>query len=180
LEAIRSARHFLQEGTTKISKAMARRLQEVDAVPDATPMIAWKMLRTRGNYYDEMNEWFNDIQESFEVLEKAHALLALCVIAVGEPKMLDVVFEDYTRLLADMDTQKLLSMGNMHKDVDFTSEWFYDTEGYVQARQDGVKELTDGDCIDVIITGEMLLEAMEDEAGEEPEGRGEEPLQKNE
>lgn len=181
LEAIRSAQHLLQEGTAKISRAMARRLQEVDEVPEHAPLIAWKMLTTRGNYYDEMNEWFDGIQESFEVLEKAYAMLSLCAIAMDEPKMLDVLLDEYQARLSTMDTQKLLTMGNIHPDEEFEGEWFANPARYVEARREEAKLLSDGEYIDITVTGEMLLEAMEDETGEAGErGEEDEPIRGSE
>lgn len=176
LEAIRSAQQLLQEGTAKISRAMARRLQEVDGVPGSQLAIVWKMLTTRGNYYDEMNEWFNGIQESFEVLDKAYAMLALCAVAIGEPKMLDVLLDEYQARLSTMDTTKLLSMGNIHPEAKFDGEWFSDMKRYMEERREETKLLTDGEYIDITVTGQMLLEAMEDEAGTTGGEDGEEPL----
>lgn len=164
LEAIRSAQHFLQEGSAKIARAMARRLQEVEGVPEFAPAIVWKMLSTRGNYYDEMNDWFDRVQDDFDILERAHALLALCAIAIGEPDMLPVLMDDYRKRLGTMATSKLLTMGRIHPELDLTDEWFADVGGYLDTREEATRRLTDGDYIEITLTNKMLTEAIDDEA----------------
>ena len=181
LECIRNARRFLSEGTSKIAKTMSRRLQSVDGVPEFQPAIVWKMLSSKGVYVDEMDDWFNKVQDDFDVLERAYALHALCVLALDEPKMLDILFDDYRNELVSMDTDKLRTMVNIHPErrADFKKAWFADVLGHVEAKQTEVKLLVEGEYIDVTITGKMLLEAIEDEIGEESGRQGEdgdEPL----
>lgn len=181
LECVRNARRFLSEGTSQIAKTMNRRLQSVDGVPEFQPAIVWKMLSSKGVYVEEMDDWFNKVQDDFDVLERAYALHALCVLALDEPKMLDILFDDYRNDLASMDTDKLLTMANIHPErrKDFKKAWFADALGYVEAKQTEAKLLVEGEYIDVTITGQMLLEAIEDEAREEPGRQGaeeDEPL----
>lgn len=164
LEAVQSAQHFLQEGSAKIARAMARRLQEVEEVPEFAPAIVWKMLSTRGNYYDKMNDWFDRVQDDFDILERAHALLVLCAIAIGEPDMLPVLMDDYRNRLGTMATSKLLTMGRIHPELDFTDEWFADVGGYLDTREEATRRLTDGEYIEITLTNKMLAEAIDDEA----------------
>lgn len=172
LEHVRSAQHFLQEGSKKIARAMSRRIDNADEVPEFPPAIIWKMLSSRGNYYDTMTEWFNKAQEDFDVLEKAYAMLALCAVAIDEPNMLDVLLDDYKTALKAMDTRKLLSMGRLHTEAEFDGTWFSDVEGYIETRREEAKLLTDGQYIEVTMTGRMLMEAIDDETGEGPGEEG--------
>ena len=169
LDHIKSAQAFLQEGVAKISRALVMRVQSVDAIPSFPPAIFWKMLTTKDNYYDKMSEWYGKAMEDQEVIEKAYALLALCAVAIDEPNMLDVLMDDYANKLRAVDTEKLLSMGNINPGEDYSGEWFSDVKGYIDQRREQTRLLTDGDYIDVTITGKMLMEAIEDEPGEDAE-----------
>ena len=180
LEAIRSARRYLKEGTASISRAMKQRMDSVESVPERRYQIAFKMLSTPKSYYEETCDWFNFADECFEMLDKAYTLLCLCAIAMGEPNVLETTLGEYRDRLKAMGPDKLLSVGNINPEVDFSGEWFADADAYIEGKRSEAKLLAEGEHIEVIVTGAMLLEAIDDEAGEEGDGGECEPVREDE
>ena len=176
---IQLARGHLQDGTAKISEAMKDLLDGVEPVPERRYQIVLKMLLNWGNYYDETRSWFNLIDDCSKMLDKAYMLLCLSAVALGEPKVIKITLDEYRDRLKEMDTEKLLSVGNINPKVDFSKEWFYDVDAYIDAKRGEMRLLTEGNHIAVVVTGEMLLEAVDGEAGERARGEGE-SVQENE
>ncbi len=171
---IHDAQAQLVEGANEISLAINEQIQRVDSVPKTDIAITWKMLFTHGNYYEKMDEWFDSVQESFEMLEKAYGLLVLCAIATDEPDQINALLDGFASKIRGMDTRRLLSMGRLHPGVDFSGEWFADSTGYISARKEDALLIAGGEYIDVRLTGRMLMEAIEDET-EEQSRTGDEP-----
>lgn len=161
---IHRAQGKLAEGANKVSLAMNALIKGAESVPKSDAAITWKMLFTRGNYYEKMDEWFDRVQESFEMLEKAYGLLALCAVATGEPNQISALLDGFETKIRSVDTAKLLSMGNLHPDIDFSGEWFADSKRYIANRKEDAMLIAGGEYIDVKLTGRMLMEAIEDEA----------------
>lgn len=164
---IRDARARLVEGANKVSNATKRQIESVESVPKSDMAITWKMLFTHGNYYEKMDEWFDRVQESFEMLEKAYGLLVLCAIASDEPDQINMLLDGFASKIQGMDTKRLLSMGNLHPEVDFSGEWFANSQGYIAARKEDALLITGGNFVDVRLTGRMLMEAIDNEAEEQ-------------
>lgn len=164
---IRKAQARLVEGANKVSLAIGELIQSVESVPKSEAAITWKMLFTHGNYYEKMDEWFDRVQESFEMLEKAYGLLVLCAIATDEPDQINALLDGFASKIRGMDTRRLLSMGHLHPEVDFSGEWFADSKGYITARKEDALLIAGGEYIDVKLTGRMLMEAIEDETEEQ-------------
>lgn len=163
LSHIHKAQHDLVLGANQIAREISKQLQSAEGVPESDAAITVKMFFTRGNYFDKMNKWFDGVQESFEILEKAYGLLALCAIATDEPGSIDALLEGFASKIEGMDTKKLLSMRNLHPEVDFSHEWFANPMSYISTRKEDAKLIADGGYIDVTVTGHALMEAIKDE-----------------
>ena len=161
----------LQEGSEAIKKVIRRRLNEFEAIPSKGRSMRLKMWMSPTNYIERKNKEFDCIQDCFEYYDRAQKLLAISCMMLEEPGSMEEVFFQQEKFIKSLDTWKLKSMKYLHYNIDFTGEWFYSPEDYLNGTRLQYLDLINEnyDMVSIEVTGRQMLEVLENDQDTRPE-----------
>lgn len=171
IDCIKNAMPLLAEGTESVKRAFIRRVNDFEAIPESKLIIYGKMVISTGNYKDKKDREIDDINEHFMFISAAHELMAAAGVILEAPDAVSEVFNHEAEFLGTIDKKKIASIANMHPELDVSNEWFTNPTGFIEeAKKRYIDCLNQKfDFFSIEVTGQQLLEAMEDEKTEQTE-----------
>ena len=165
-EMLRLGARDLLVGKEQIGKALARRVEAFEALPDSKMKLFLTSL-ARSGYLSKKDREVEDIQECYSMYIEATKMLAATFAYTGETAAVEQTFKRSIEILRGIDFDKVKSIGIAHKDVSL-DDWFFNHPiEYVEVEKAPCLESAKQyDFVQIEVTGAELLEAIKN-GGEE-------------
>lgn len=161
-ELLRQGAHDLLLGKEQIGKALQRRVDAFQALPEPGAQMFMKAL-TKPGYLDKKDDEVEHIQECYSMYIEATKMLAATFAYTGEMAAVEQTFKKSVGFLESIDFSNVKTIEASHKNIDF-SEWFFNKPVvYVEAEKTPCLESAkEYDYVQIEVTGEELLEVIND------------------
>lgn len=165
-EMLRIGAHDLLLGKEQIGKALIRRVEAFEPLPEGNFKLFLSSLGN-GNYLSKKDSEVEAIQECYSMYLEATKMLAATFAYTGETAAVEQTFRKSIDFLKNIDFSAVKTIGNSHKGVDFDDWFFNHAVEYVEVEKAPcLEEAKKYDYVQISVTGEELLEAMKN-GGEE-------------
>ena len=157
-EMLRVAARDLLVGKEQIGKALMRRVEAFESIPDSGLKIFVNTLKD-GNYLNKKDDEIEDIQECYSLYVEATKMLAAIFAYSGETAAVEQTFSRSIVFLQQINFEDLKSIEHSHKGVDF-NDWFsnHPVEYIEIEKPPFIESSKDYDFLQIELTGEKLLE----------------------
>lgn len=165
IDCVKNAMPLLAEGTESIKRAFKRMVDDFEVIPKPKLKIYWKMFTDKGNYKNKKDREIDDINEHFNFINAAYQLMAAAEVILEAPDSVTEVFNQEAEFLGTIDNKKIVSIINMHPELDVSNEWFNNSARFIaEAKERYLNCLNQKfDFFSIEVTGQQLLEVIEDE-----------------
>ena len=165
---------ILNDVRGKIEVAVLNELRDIDTVPDTDVAILLKIAKSK-NFLSDTVEKYNRIEELFNYYVTGTQLLGYAYAFLDEPASYEDIFAPSNELIANENLQKLIAVENLYEES-IGETWYKNPENYLLKieRASHSMFLENSDTIEIEITGEKLLEAIEHGRESSKENREEE------
>lgn len=161
-EQMRLGIHNLLLGREQIGKAMARRIEDFEPLPESRVVLFLNTL-AHNNYQNKKDDEIENIQESYEMYLQATKMIAGAYAYKGEMAAVEQTFEDGISFLDSIDFGKLKSIELVHKGVDLDDMFYNHASHYVEIeKKQCVESGKSYDYVALEVTGDKLLEVLSD------------------
>lgn len=162
---INQAIPLLQEGSESIKRVIVRRINEFEPIPSKDWQIKAKMWLSPTNYIDKVNQQFDNIQTCFDYYDKAQKLAAMAFMMIDELKAMEEVLFQEEKFIKTLNIAKLKTMQNLHYNIDFSGEWFYSPQAYLDEKRIQYLDFYNEKYNHLLIeaTGKQILEVLEND-----------------
>lgn len=161
-EQMRLGIHNLLLGREQIGKAMARRIENFEPLPESRVVLFLNTL-AHSNYQNKKDDEIENIQECYEMYLQATKMIAGTYAYKGEMTAVEQTFEDGIAFLDDIDFGKLKSIELAHRGVDLDDMFYNHALWYMEIEK---KQFLESgklyDYVAVEVTGDRLLEVLSD------------------
>lgn len=159
-EMLRVAARDLLVGKEQIGKALMRRVEAFESIPDSGLKIFLNTLKD-GNYLNKKDDEIEDIQECYSLYVEATKMLAAIFAYSGETVAVEQTFSRSIDFLQQINFEDLKSIEHSHKGVDFNDWFFNHPVEYIEIEKTSfIESSKDYDFLQIEITGEKLLEGV--------------------
>ena len=157
-EMLRVAVIDLLVGKEQIGKALMRRVEAFESIPDSGLKIFLNTLKD-GNYLNKKDDEIEDIQECYSLYVEATKMLAAIFAYSGETAAVEQTFSRSIVFLQQINFEDLKSIEHSHKGVDF-NDWFsnHPVEYIEIEKPPFIESSKDYDFLQIELTGGKLLE----------------------
>ena len=157
-EMLRVAARDLLVGKEQIGKALMRRVEAFESIPDSGLKIFLNTLKD-GNYLNKKDDEIEDIQECYSLYVEATKMLAAIFAYSGETAAIEQTFSKSIDFLQQINFEDLKSIEHSHKGVDFNDWFFNHPVEYIEIEKTSfIDSSKDYDFLQIELTGEKLLE----------------------
>lgn len=157
-EMMRLACRDLLVGKKQIGKALIRRVEAFESIPDSGLKIFMNNLKD-GNYLNNKDDEIEDIQECYYLYILATKMIAFIFAYLGETVAVEQTFSRSIDFIKQINFDDLKSIEFSHKGVDFNDWFFNNPVKYIENEKILFLESTkDYDYLQVELSGEKLLE----------------------
>lgn len=161
-EHMRFGIHNLLLGREQIGKAMVRRVEAFEPLPENKVVLFLNTL-AHNNYQDKKDNEIEDIQECYEMYMEATKMIAGAYAYKGEMAAVEQTFRDGIAFLDNIDFSKLKSIELAHKGVDLDAMFYNHASEYVEMeREQCIQSAKSFDYVTLEVTGDKLLEVLLD------------------
>ena len=161
-EQMRLGIHNLLLGREQIGKAMVRRIENFEPLPESRVVLFLNTL-AHSNYQNKKDDEIENIQECYEMYLQATKMIAGTYAYKGEMTAVEQTFEDGIAFLDDIDFGKLKSIELAHRGVDLDDMFYNHALWYMEIEK---KQFLESgklyDYVAVEVTGDRLLEVLSD------------------
>ncbi|BEG59702.1 mutator mutT protein [Anaerostipes hadrus ATCC 29173 = JCM 17467] len=161
-EQMRLGIHNLLLGREQIGKAMVRRIENFEPLPESRVVLFLNTL-AHSNYQNKKDDEIEYIQECYEMYLQATKMIAGTYAYKGEMTAVEQTFEDGIAFLDGIDFGKLKSIELAHRGVDLDDMFYNHALWYMEIEKK--QFLENGklyDYVAVEVTGDRLLEVLSD------------------
>ena len=161
-EQMRLGIHNLLLGREQIGKAMVRRIEDFEPLPESRVVLFLNTL-VHNNYQNKKDDEIENIQECYEMYLQATKMIAGAYAYKGEMAAVEQTFEDGISFLDSIDFGKLKSIELVHKGVDLDDMFYNHASQYVEIeKKQCVESGKSYDYVALEVTGDKLLEVLSD------------------
>lgn len=161
-EQIRLGIHNLLLGLEQIGKAMVRRIEDFEPLPESRVVLFLNTL-AHNNYQNKKDDEIENIQECYEMYLQATKMIAGAYAYKGEMAAVEQIFGDGISFLDSIDFGKLKSIELAHKGVDLDDMFYNHASQYVEIeKKQCVESGKSYDYVALEVTGDKLLEVLSD------------------
>lgn len=161
-EQMRLGIHNLLLGREQIGKAMVRRIEDFEPLPESKVVLFLNTL-AHNNYQNKKDDEIENIQECYEMYLQATKMIAGAYAYKGEMAAVEQTFEDGISFLDSIDFGKLKSIELVHKGVDLDDMFYNHASQYVEIeKKQCVESGKSYDYVALEVTGDKLLEVLSD------------------
>lgn len=161
-EQMRLGIHNLLLGREQIGKAMVRRIEDFEPLPESKVVLFLNTL-AHNNYQNKKDDEIENIQECYEMYLQATKMIAGAYAYKGEMAAVEQTFEDGISFLDSIDFGKLKSIELVHKGVDLDDMFYNHALQYVEIeKKQCVESGKSYDYVALEVTGDKLLEVLSD------------------
>ena len=161
-EQMRLGIHNLLLGREQIGKAMVRRIENFEPLPESRVVLFLNTL-AHSNYQNKKDDEIENIQECYEMYLQATKMIAGTYAYKGEMTAVEQTFEDGIAFLDGIDFGKLKSIELAHRGVDLDDMFYNHALWYMEIEK---KQFLESgklyDYVAVEVTGDRLLEVLSD------------------
>lgn len=156
----------MQLGREQIGKAMVRRIEAFKELPQNRVALFIYDL-TRPGYLNKKDDEIEIIQDCYSMYVDATKMIAATLAYVGETDAAEQTFVECMKFLGEIDFSKLRSIEASHKDAKF-DDWFFNKPvEYAEMEMKPCLEIAkEYDCFQIEVSGEELLEVLQNERNE--------------
>lgn len=161
-EQMRLEIHNLLLGREQIGKAMVRRIEDFEPLPESRVVLFLNTL-AHNNYQNKKDDEIENIQECYEMYLQATKMIAGAYAYKGEMAAVEQTFVDGISFLDSIDFGKLKSIELAHKGVDLDDMFYNHASQYVEIeKKQCVESGKSYDYVALEVTGDKLLEVLSD------------------
>ncbi len=161
-EQMRLGIHNLLLGREQIGKAMVRRIEAFEPLPESRVVLFLNIL-AHNNYQSKKDDEIENIQECYEMYLQATKMMAGAYAYKGEMAAVEQTFEDGISFLKNINFGKLKSIKLAHKGVNLDDMFYNQAIKYVEIeKQQCVESGKSYDYVALEVTGDKLLEVLAD------------------
>lgn len=162
-EQMRLGIHNLLLGREQIGKAMVRRIEAFEPLPESRVVLFLNTL-AYNNYQSKKDDEIENIQECYEMYLQATKMIAGVYAYKGEMAAVEQTFEDGILFLNNIDFSKLKSIELVHKGVNLEDMFYNQAIKYVEIeKQQCIENGKSYDYVALEVTGDKLLEVLLDD-----------------
>ncbi len=158
--AIANARSNISLAQKEILKTFERRVSEFNALPKTELGRVFKEAFSPG-YFDKRDNEYDEIQEYYYLYLQSTRMLAGSYLVVGEVDNAKKIFDEAIKDLNAIDYKKLKTIEYAHKGVEFNKIYETASAYMIEEKNQSLNELKEYDGISISLTGEFLLEVVE-------------------
>lgn len=158
--ALLNAMNNIMVAQNQIFEAFKRRVTDFKPIPKTglaqflKSMVSNDYLSKRDNEYDEIQEYYNLYLEATRMLANSYIL-------IGDNENAQKVFDMNIEKINSLDYSKLKTIEYAHKDSEFQKLYENAAKYLSTEKQLCIKEGTTYDCLKITISGEQLVEVIE-------------------
>ena len=158
--AIALAMNNISVAQNQIAETYKRRVLAFKPLPKTK---AGQFIReyVKTGYLDAKDEEYESVQECFRLYLQATKMLAGCYAITGDVDNAQRVFDMGIDKIKDLDYSKLKTIEYIHKDEEFDKIYESATEYLLEEKQVCLEEAREYDCLCITISGDKLLEVIE-------------------
>lgn len=163
-EQMRLGIHNLLLGREQIGKAMVRRIEAFEPLPENRMVLFLNVLKSaHNNYQSKKDDEIENIQECYEMYLQATKMIAGAFAYKGEMAAVEQTFEDGISFLNNIDFSKLKSIEQAHRGVDLEDMFYNHASKYVETEKEQcIESAKSYDYVTLEVTGDKLLEVLSD------------------
>ena len=158
--AIALAMNNISVAQNQIAETYKRRVLAFKPLPKTK---AGQFIReyVKTGYLDSKDEEYERVQECFRLYLQATKMLAGCYAITGDVDNAERVFDMGIEKIKELDYSYLKTIEYIHKDEEFDKIYENATEYLLEEKQDCLEEAREYDCLCITISGDKLLEVIE-------------------
>lgn len=161
-EGMRLGIHSLLLGREQIGKAMVRRIEAFEPLPENKVKFFLNIL-THNDYLNKKDEEVEEIQECYGMYMEATKMIAGAYAYKGEMAAIEQTFRDGVSFLDNTDFSKLKSIELAHKGVNLEDMFYNHASKYLEIeREQCIESSKSYDYVALEVTGDKLLEVLSD------------------
>ena len=161
-EQMRLGIHNLLLGREQIGKAMIRRIENFEPLPESRVVLFLNTL-AHNNYQNKKDDEIENIQECYEMYLQATKMIAGAYAYKGEMAAAEQTFEDGISFLQSVDFSKLKSIELAHNGADLDDMFYNHASQYAETeKKQCVERGKSYDYVALEVTGDKLLEVLSD------------------
>lgn len=147
----------------QIAETFKRRVAEFEPLPKSTVMQFLKEL-TKTGYLDSKDEEYGEILEYYELYLQATQMLAGAYTIMGDMDNARRIFDISISQMNSIDFSKLKTIEYTHKDKSFAKIYENAAGFLLSEKQVCLDTAQEYECLSISVSGEKLLEVLEDGA----------------
>lgn len=162
---INSSRQNILEAQAQIGKTLKRRVEEFEVLPKSTLGRFFREFVHSG-YLAEKDKEVSEIQEYYDLYLQATKLLAASYAMGGDLHTAEQSFKIGECFMGSIDFGKIKSIESIHRDLE-DMFYSYPVEFIASEKTACLEEAKVYDCVALEVSGEMLLEVLNNGKSEE-------------
>ena len=160
--AIALGRQSLIDAKYQLGLTLKRRIEEFEPLPDGWWAQRWLAFRHK-NVLNQRDDEVQEIQDYYELFLEATKLIAFSYILTDEKDAARRAFMDSIDFMKTIHFQNVRTIRFIHNPQDIQEMFMYHPITYIEAEQEQAEEDDkEYDCMLVEVSGEELLEVLED------------------
>jgi len=161
---INNAIQTLSEGKLEIKKALETRLNHFDSIPERNINLYIKMFTSK-DYIGEKQRELDEICRLFEYFDKAGMLHVHACMMLNEPESAKAAAKLHNEQFNSLKLSNVETISRILTTDSIEDEWFISPETYLEniEKQQNLIENQRNNGITLVLTGEQLMEAIDNE-----------------
>ncbi len=163
--ALTHARGNINVAQNQIFEAFKRRVEAFEPLPKQKLFQFFRELVSHGSYLNAHDNEYDAIQEYYHLFLQATAMLASSYAIVGDIEAAQRVFDMGVEKLSIIDNSNLKTIEYTHPKSDFFKIYESSSARLLEEKAICLETAREYDCLSITVSGEYLLEAIENEDG---------------
>lgn len=147
----------------QIFETFKRRVGEFEALPKSAIVRFLREVSSPRSYLDKKDNEYDEINEYYGLYLQATRMLAGAYAMIGDTDNAKMVFDMSIDKTKNLDFSKLKTIEFAHKNADIEKIYESASEFLIEEKRICLEDAKEYDCLSISITGDKLLEVLENE-----------------